>query len=65
MEVGNRPSHFTLDVLRSTNKTALGQNGKSLYMPSPTECMCICPPCNISYYMNILFGQASLHILYT
>ena len=28
MEVGNRPSHFTLDVLRSTNKTALGQNGK-------------------------------------
>lgn len=65
MEVGNRPSHFTLDVLRSTNKTALGQNGKSLYMPSPTECMCICPPCNISYYMNILFGLASLHILYT
>lgn len=28
MEVGNRPSYFTYDVLRSANKTALGQNGK-------------------------------------
>ena len=28
MEVGNRPSHFTSDILWSTAKTALGQNGK-------------------------------------
>ena len=28
MEVGNRPSQFTSDVLWSTTKTALGQNGK-------------------------------------
>ena len=28
MEIANRPSHFTIDVLQSTSK-ALGQNGES------------------------------------
>ena len=34
MEMGNCPSHLTLDVLRSTNKTALGQNGDYIQMSS-------------------------------